>query len=170
MDATTIRPASPDEIDEAVAIDDDACRLFATVGLDLEIGPDHPFAQAERARWLAAMKEGSAYFAESSTTVGLLVLGVVEGARYVEQLSVRMGAMRRGIGRALLKHAIAWADREPLWLTTYAHVRWNRAYYEQHGFVLVPEQECPRGIVATLDEERQWLPAPAQRIAMRWIR
>ncbi|MGZ3441423.1 MAG: hypothetical protein ACXVDD_18015, partial [Polyangia bacterium] len=87
----TIRPASPDEIDEAVDIDDDACTLFDTVGFQDDLGPQHPFKQAERARWLHAAREGSAFFAISraGSAVGLLVLTFVDGQRYVEQLSVR---------------------------------------------------------------------------------
>ena len=162
----TIRRAAPHELDEAVAIDDDACALFATVGLHLDLPADHPFARAERARWLAAMREGLVWLAETPATTGLLVLGTVDGIRYVDQLSVRMDAMRQGIGRALLARAVEWAQGDALWLTTYAHVPWNRGYYERRGFGVVPEAECPAGIVAALDEQRRWLPEPAQRIAM----
>lgn len=161
-----IRPASPNEIEEAIAIDDDACALFASVGLNLDLGPDHPFARAERARWLAAMRQGQVYFAEAPTQVGLLVLGMLDGLHYVDQLSVRLSDMRRGIGRSLLAHAIEWADGDALWLTTYAHIAWNRRYYEQRGFSVVAEDQCPPGIIATLAEQRRWLPDPTQRIAM----
>ena len=162
----TIWRAAPHELDEAVAIDDDACALFATVGLHLDLPPDHPFSRAERARWLAAMREGLAWLAETPATAGLLVLGTIDGIRCVDQLSVRRAAMRQGIGRLLLARAIEWAQGDDLWLTTYAHVPWNRAYYERHGFVVVPEARCPAGIVAALGEQRRWLPEPGQRIAM----
>jgi hypothetical protein len=52
-------------------------------------------------------------------------------------------------------------------LTTYAHLPWNRPFYESAGFVVVPVSECPPEMVAILDDQRRWLPAPDQRIAMR---
>jgi GNAT superfamily N-acetyltransferase len=163
----TIRRASPDEMAEAIAVDDDACALYDTVGLHFDIGPDHPFAQSEHARWHAAARVGRVYLAVSPLVVGMLVLSVLDGARHLEQLSVRTSAMRRGVGRALLRRAVAWAAGEALWLTTYAHVPWNRPFYESAGFVVVPEADCPRAIVADLEEQRRYLPAPTQRIAMR---
>jgi ribosomal protein S18 acetylase RimI-like enzyme len=77
--------------------------------------------------------------------------------------------MRQGIGRRLLERAIEWAGGESLWLTTYAHIPWNRPFYERHGFVTIPESACPPGIVAILDDQRKALPAPHQRIAMRRV-
>jgi GNAT superfamily N-acetyltransferase len=155
--AAAIRPASPDELAEMIAIDDDASELFATIGMTEDLADDHPFIVEEHARWLAAARRGLAFFA-GSPALGLLVVDVVDGARYVEQLSVRRHAMRQGVGRALIAHAIAWANGEPLWLTTYAHVPWNRAFYERFGFAVVPERDCPRAIVATLAAERRRCP------------
>lgn len=166
----TIRPASPDDIDEAVAIDDDACTLYEAAGLKVALGPEHPFARAERARWTRAAEEGLAFLAiaPDGRAVGLLVLGrLADGEPYLEQLSVRSSAMRQGIGRRLLARAIAWAGGAPLWLCTYAHVPWNRPFYEREGFVVVPEAECPREVIEDLREQRRSLPAPEERIAMR---
>lgn len=159
-----LRALRPDELDLAIAIDDDAVALFETVGLRFDLAPDHPFAQAEYARWAAAARAGLALVTEAEDA--LLVLGHVDGLAHLEQLSVRRASMRRGIGRALVAHAIAWAGAE-LWLTTYAHVPWNRPYYEGAGFAVVPDLACPPGIVAILAEQRRWLAAPGERIAMR---
>jgi hypothetical protein len=60
-----------------------------------------------------------------------------------------------------------WAAGEALWLTTYAHVPWNRAFYERFGFAVVPESSCGGDILEILTEQRRWLPAPEQRVAMR---
>jgi GNAT superfamily N-acetyltransferase len=109
--------------------------------------------------------------------VGLLVMDRIAlaakpmtfGAPYLEQLSIRRTAMRQGIGRLLLERAIEWAGGEPLWLTTYAHIPWNRPFCERHGVVTIPESACPTGVVAILDDQRQALPAPHERIAMRRV-
>lgn len=63
--------------------------------------------------------------------------------------------------------AIDWAAPEPLWLTTYAHLPWNRPFYERAGFAVIPEAQCPPGIVEILAEQRACLPAPRERIAMQ---
>lgn len=164
----TLRALSTDEIGEAVAIDDDACTLYPTAGVHLDMAPDHPFALAEYARWTRAARDGLAFVGarNAGRGVALLVLGYVDGQPYLDQLSVRVSAMRRGIGRWLVRHSIEWAADGPLWLTTYAHVPWNRPFYESEGFVVVPTADCPAGITAILDEQRRHLPSPEQRVAM----
>src|SRR6188472_644182 len=150
-----IRRASPAEIDEMIAIDVDACTLYEAAGLDADLGPDHPYSVAERACWTRCAREGNAFLAcrPDGRAVGLLVMDRVDGAPYLEQLSIRRVAMRQGLGRRLLDRAIEWAGREPLWLTTYAHIPWNRPFYERHGFVAVPEAQCPQGFVAILEDQ-----------------
>jgi GNAT superfamily N-acetyltransferase len=164
-----LRLASSNDVDTLVAIDDDACSLFSRVGLHFDIGPDHPFARAEYARWRAAVEAERAWVAlgVDADPVGFVLVGEVDGAAHLEQLSVRCASMRRGIGRQLVRRAIAWAGERELWLTTYAHVPWNRPFYEQEGFRMVAERACGPEIQAILEEQRRWLPAPAERIAMR---
>lgn len=164
----TIRPFAPEEIDQAVAIDDDACALYEQAGLRFEFDREHPFARGEYQRWLAAAREGTAFLAEvpGAGDVGLLVMRLVDGVPYLDQLAVRSRAMRQGIGRRLVARAVEWAAERPLWLTTYAHLAWNRPFYERLGFVTAVEAACSPAIVALLEEQRRWLPAPSQRIAM----
>jgi GNAT superfamily N-acetyltransferase len=173
-EAVVIRQASPEEIDEMVSIDVDACTLYVEAGLDSDMGPEHPYSIAERACWTRCAREGNAFVATpagapDARPVGLLVMDRIDGAPHLEQVSIRRTAMRQGLGRRLLQHAIAWAGDEPLWLTTYGHIPWNRPFYERHGFVIVPESACPPGMVAILDDQRRALPAPEERIAMRRI-
>lgn len=164
-----IRPASPAELGEMIDVDDDACALYAQAGLRFDFDGQHPFAQGEYARWSAAAAEGMAFLAREGTgaAVGLLILGRVDGLACLDQLSVRTRAMRHGVGRLLLGRAIGWAGRSPLWLTTYAHLPWNRPFYESAGFAAVPQGQCPPAIRERLALERRWLPAPHERIAMR---
>lgn len=171
-----IRAAQPGELEEAVAIDDSASLLYAEWGIRLELATEHPFCRAERTRWSAAIREGCLFFAVPSAAtqrpLGFAVVVDVDGAPYLDQLAVRSESMRRGIGRQLLAHALTWArdrastDRH-LWLTTYAHLPFNRAFYEAAGFSAVPESACGPGIRQHLVEQRRYLPLPEQRIAMR---
>jgi len=172
MPISNIRPARADEIAVLSALDDDASKLFAEHGLPIELSADHAFARAELARWQRCAQLGQAFLAvdESGEALGFAALDVVDGAPYLEQLDVRRAAMRRGIGARLLAHSADWARSvggEELWLTTYGHLPFNRPYYERHGYELVPEALCGPGIRAHLDEQRKYLPAPEQRVAMR---
>lgn len=166
-----IRAALPGELATFVALDDDAGQLYAQVGLRLDFPPDHPFAVAERASWLCSLELGRAFLAigDDGTPLGFAALDVVDGAPYLDQLSVRLDSMRHGIGRALLARAIDWARAhgDALWLNTYDHLPWNRPFYEKEGFVVVPPDAWGAGMTAVVEAQRQVLPAPERRVVMR---
>jgi GNAT superfamily N-acetyltransferase len=167
-----IRPAVPSDIDALRDIDDDATALYEECGLAIVLGQGHVFVRAELARWSRSIELGRAFVAvdPADTAVGFATLDVVDGQPYLDQLAVRVAAMRRGIGGRLLARAVDWgraAGGSALWLTTYAHVPFNRPYYERHGHVVVPEEACGPGIRHHIEEQRRYLPAPAERVAMR---
>lgn len=167
-----IRPALASEIPILKDIDDDASALYAECALSIELGQDHVFVRAELVRWLRSIELQRAFLAVDQTGRGLgfATLDVVDGEPYLDQLAVRVDAMRRGIGRRLLACAVDWARAaggSALWLTTYDHVPFNRPYYERHGYLVVPEDACGPGILHHIHEQRRYLPAPAERIAMR---
>ncbi len=168
----TVEVATAADFDDVVRIDDDATALYAEAGLELVLGASHPFSRAEQARWLRSAELGRLFFAVNAagTRVGFAALDALDGAAYLDQLSVRRSAMRRGAGRFLLEHALAWAEgsgHTAVWLTTYGHLPWNVPFYARHGFQLVSEAECGPGVGHHLDEQRRWLPLPEQRVAMR---
>jgi len=154
------------------AIDGDASALYAEHGLAIDLGPDHVFVRDELARWLRAAELGRVFMAvdASGVPLGFAALDLLDGEPYLDQLAVRTSAMRRGIGGRLLARSAEWAratGTRALWLTTYAHLPFNRPYYERHGYSEVPESECGAGVRHHLAEQRRYLPAPEQRIAMR---
>jgi GNAT superfamily N-acetyltransferase len=168
----TVEVACLDDFDEVVRIDDDATALYADAGLELVLGASHPFSQAEQARWRRAVELGRLFLAVNGAgaRVGFAALDVLDGAAYLDQLSVRRSAMRRGAGRFLVHQAIAWAENAghtALWLTTYGHLPWNVPFYTRAGFELMKESQCGEGVRHHLDEQRRWLPLPEQRVAMR---
>jgi GNAT superfamily N-acetyltransferase len=167
-----IEVARSSDFDEVVRIDDEATALYAEAGLELVLGAAHRFSQAEQARWRRSAELGQLFFAVNGegARVGLAALDELDDAAYLDQLSVRRSAMRRGAGRFLVRHAIAWAENAghaTLWLTTYGHLPWNVPFYTREGFELVPESECGDGVRHHLDDQRRWLPLPEQRVAMR---
>jgi GNAT superfamily N-acetyltransferase len=164
-----MRRATPFEIAELTRIDDDAARLYAEAGVHFDGPLVHDFGEAERRRWKVAVERGLGELATDATgrAIGFLTLGYVDGRPYLDQLSVLRSFMRRGVGRALLNHAIAWSERAgELWLTTYAHLPWNAPMYARHGFVIVDDSRCGPELRDVLIEQRAALPCPAQRVAM----
>jgi GNAT superfamily N-acetyltransferase len=170
----TIRTARADELPVLAAIDDDASTLYAEWGLALTLPPTHPFSVAERALWRAALERGCVYLAlvADQQPIGFAAVAPLDGAAYLDQLSVRRTAMRRGAGSHLLQAAITWARSgalPALTLTTYDHLPFNRPFYERHGFRVLTPTEITPGLVHHLDEQRRYLPAPEQRVAMRLL-
>lgn len=168
--APYLRPGRLDEVALASAIDDDASRPYAEIGLALTLPPDHPFVVAETKRWEHAAEKGLLLFAcaPGGEPVGFSALGLVDGRPCLEQVSVRTSWMRQGIGRLLLRRAQHWSVRAgELWLTTYdARVPWNEPWYTREGFVRVPDHACGPELRTTLEAERRALPTSASRIAM----
>jgi GNAT superfamily N-acetyltransferase len=166
----TLRLARPDEIETLIAIDDDAGALYAEAGMHFTLAADDPFVLLERERWSAALRAGRVELALTATgeAVGFAALGTVDGAPYLDQLSVRRAHMRQGLGTRLLERALQTsADDGALWLTTYAHLAFNRPFYERAGFVVVPDAACGPDLRAILDLQRRTLPRPEHRVAMR---
>jgi GNAT superfamily N-acetyltransferase len=164
-----LRPARPTELDTLRAIDDESGPMYAAAGVDLSCFDfSHPFVQDEQTRWIRALADGRAHVATlAGEVVGFSVLDTLDGAPYLDQLSVRTAFMRRGIGTSLLSHALRVSEAAgALWLTTYAHLAWNAPYYERAGFRLVADEACGADIREVLQKQRAVMPAPELRIAM----
>lgn len=110
------------------------------------VADDDPGSIAELAPYA---EEGRALVAVDTADqpLGYLLLDVVDRAAHIEQVSVHPEHARRGIGRALIEAAQAWAldhGLAALTLTTYAEVPWNGPYYERLGFrYLTADEETP---------------------------
>ncbi len=170
--AVLIREGLPTELSVLTSIDEDACQLYAAAGVVLGLHAEHPFALDEQARWAAALARRSAFIAvdASGRALGFACCGFVDGEPYLDQLAVRLDAMKRGIGTQLIERSVAWAESvggAALWLTTYGHLPFNRGLYERRGFIVAGEAACPPEVVHHLEEQRRWLPLPEERVAMR---
>jgi len=129
-----IRPARPDELPSLPAIEVAADTLFDALG----VGPlPGPGTEEELAAALVVLVAGDppVGFCRIDEAVGLA--GGPRGA-HLEQLSVRPDRARRGVGRALVRAACAWASAAgytELTLATYRDVPWNGPFYASEGFV-----------------------------------
>ena len=168
MPNVLIRKAQANEYTALLKIDEAANTLFEGVGIQFEFEDNHPFVLEESKRWQDALQNGRIYFAvdEFEQLVGFIILGQVDGQPYLDQISVHPDCMGQGIGLQLLHKAIELSGDEPLWLTTYAHVVWNKPFYEKHGFKLVNDELCGPEVCAALQQQRLFLPFPEQRVAM----
>ncbi len=81
--------------------------------------------------WLAEHREKG--------VVGFLVLTLLDGDAFVEEMGVRPSHGRRGLGSRLLEAALQWcvgAGHPLLSLTTFADVPFNAPFYDRRGFVV----------------------------------
>jgi GNAT superfamily N-acetyltransferase len=166
-----VRLASRDELRVLFDIDDDSGQLYRTAGVVIDLPVTHPFIVDERARWTRSVEARRTLIAEvAGKAVGFAAVDLVDGAAYLDQLSVRFGAMRKGVGRRLVVEAARLGEslgKHEIWLTTYGHLPWNRPFYERMGFEVVPEGEWGAGVRHHVDAQRESLPLPEERVAMR---
>ena len=165
-----IRKARPYELQLLVSIDNEASQLYADAGLDMDLPETHPFVIDEIQRWASLLNKEWIYVATDNgdNPVGFCALAFLDNHPYLDQLSVLPRYMRQGIGTKLLKQAANWSAPHPLWLTTYSHLPWNQSFYQKYGFEPVAEQSCGPELLELLRVQRQALPEPENRIAMRY--
>lgn len=122
----------------------------------------------ERYRELIAA--GASWVAVESVPIGFLCAEAVGDALHIWEMGVALDRQRRGIGRALVDQAIAFARTEGLravTLTTFREVPWNAPAYQTMGFSIVPDEQCDPRLSALLDAESAAGFARADRCAMR---
>jgi GNAT superfamily N-acetyltransferase len=133
-----IRLADRRDLPRLIEIERAAGEQFRSIGMDA-IADDDPGSVDQL---LTFAVDGRAWVAtdDRDEAVAYLLIAQVDDAAHIEQVSVDPGFARRGIGRALIDEAAAWALRRGLsrlTLTTFADVPWNRSYYERLGFRVV---------------------------------
>jgi GNAT superfamily N-acetyltransferase len=137
-----IRLARPDDLPALVDVEREAGSLFRDVGM-AAIADDDPGSVAELSEYQAG---GRAWVSVDAADrpVAYLVAAVVDGCAHIEQVSVRPGHARRGLGGALIETLAAWAaehDLPALTLTTFTAVPWNAPYYERLRFRVLEDSE-----------------------------
>jgi GNAT superfamily N-acetyltransferase len=165
-----IRPAVSSEIPALLAIEAAADGLFAGIGMAevAEAGPPDWRTELER-----RVPAGHAWVAADAhdRPVAYLVLDVVDGCAHIVQVTVLPSHARRGIGRALIDHAAAWAvshGLRALTLTTFADVPWNAPHYRRLGFHEMPDAEVGPGLREVVRREAARGLDRWPRIAMIW--
>lgn len=161
-----IRQAREDEFSRLNDIEQEADRLYATVGLDLVL--NMPTASHER------LRQGPVWVAVDDTDqpVGFALAGAIDDFALLDQLSVLPEHGRKGIGAALIRQVADWARREGhdvLLLATYRELAWNQPFYERNGLSEMPRSAWGMQTQAMWNEHVRLGHDPARRIIM-WKR
>jgi GNAT superfamily N-acetyltransferase len=152
--AVQLRPARPDDVTRLRDIEWASAQRYRDFGLD-HVADDEPASIETLAAYAA---DGRAWVAGTGDDlpVGYILVDEVDGAAHIEQVSVEPDHQGRGIGKALIGRARAWAEERgmpALTLTTFGHIPWNRPLYEHLGFRVIPEAELGPELRAVRDRE-----------------
>lgn len=136
-----VRPAGPADAALLSDIERSAAAAFAGVpGLEWIIDDD-VMAVGTHGLLIAA---GTEWVADDDGLVGFLAAGVEGSALHIHELAVVHAHQGRGIGRALVRSAMAWShDRglSAVTLTTFRDVPWNGPFYARLGFAEARDDE-----------------------------
>ncbi len=86
---------------------------------------------------------------ESDHPIAYLIVDLVDGCAYIEQISVHADYAGKGLGSSLIDMLVLWAkDRKlpAITLTTFSEVPWNAPYYERLGFETLTEVDQSPGL------------------------
>ena len=164
-----IRPTRPDEAGLLPAVERSAGQAFRAypdlawlaAGDDL---PDehHALRIAEGLSWVAVDRADAPF--------AFLIAERHDDALHIEELDVRQDRQGKGVGRALLRHIVAWAREQGLGtitLTTFREVAWNAPFYAREGFRMVEGEALNMRLRALLASEADRGLKPEGRCAMR---
>ncbi|MGO4383498.1 GNAT family N-acetyltransferase [Specibacter sp. RAF43] len=159
-----IRPAALSEFSLLPGLEAEADEVFATLDPPLPSGDFPPPGTA------ADFAEAFHIMVAGRPPVGFVRLEVVDGRAHLGQLAVLPDYGGRGIGRALVLAAKAWAQEAGfhlMTLCTFADVPFNAPFYATCGFHELPDADLPPGLRALRREEiRLGLDALGRRVAM----
>ncbi|WP_299682511.1 GNAT family N-acetyltransferase [uncultured Roseobacter sp.] len=145
-----------------------------------------PFSKIPSIWWLmqqsASTVEWASYLAKSDAAlvaqnhsdgvVAFLGASVIDRYLHIDELSVKHGMQRRGIGRQLVDQCLERArsfGMVAITPTTYHDVPWNAPWYLRRGFCIVGEERMPGFLRDQLDSDHEQGLSPPVRAAM-WQR
>lgn len=136
-----VRRARTDDLPRLADIERSAGRLFRSVGLSAIAG-----AEPASLEFVNAVAVAGAVFVATvdDAPVGFVLVGFLDRAAHVYELSVAEAHTRMGHGRRLMDEASAFADAEgmpAITLSTFRDVPWNLPFYERLGFRVLGRDE-----------------------------
>jgi GNAT superfamily N-acetyltransferase len=149
-----IRPARLDDVPVLRELERAAGEAFRELEMDSVADDDPPTAED----LTAYQRDGRAWVVADGEDrpIAYLLVEQVDQNAHIEQVSVHPGHARRGLGRALIDTAEAWAAArglDGLTLTTFADVPWNGPYYARLGFRILAAGEMTNGLRDIREQE-----------------
>lgn len=149
---------SPTTLDDLVFLADievSAAQRFLNVpelawlaGAPVQTAAQHEALIQEGYHWVARNHDG--------LPVGFLNAQRFDDALHIWEMSVHADYQGRGLGRALMEHAIKQAQSIPvgtLSLTTFRDVTWNAPFYARLGFKVLDTRAMPQRLKDVLAAE-----------------
>ena len=166
-EAFRLRAARPEDLASLEAVERSAAGLFRDVGLSwIADSPTLPVEALERWRAAGTLWVGTD---DDDRPAGFLAATALDGALYIDELSVAAEHQRRGIGGALLQRAIAHAQAagySAVALNTYRDIPWNAPFYARRGFVEIAGEAVPPALSERLARDARHGHDPARRCGM----
>lgn len=149
-----IRPTTAADLVLLADIERAAGTAFGEIGMAL-IAADDPLSLEELRGYHSS---GRAWVAtdERDRPIAYVLVDDVDGCTHVAQVSVHPDHARRGVGRRLLEHVVAWTAARgatAVTLTTFLEVPWNAPYYARCGFRMLTEGELTPGLRSIRKQE-----------------
>lgn len=165
----TIRSARLEELEALAEIELDANLSLVEAGVPSNTGP----VTTERSLLEQCLSDRLLFVAAVSTDrpIGFLAAAEQDGALYIGEIDVARMWQRRGVGRTLIRPAIAQARSRGLWgamLTTDRYVPFNAPFYASCGFREVSPDAIPPSLALILKSEIEHGSDPMRRVAMVW--
>ncbi len=134
-----IRPCDDRDPDDIYAIINDAARAYdGVIPTDCYHQPYMPMPELRR----EAARMTFFGWEEDRRLVGVIGYEPVKDVTLVRHCYVLPGRQRRGVGSALLRHAMGLTRSERLLVGTWADAVWAIRFYEKHGFRLLPDGDA----------------------------
>lgn len=136
-----IRPVRDDEFDVVLAIINEAAQVYrGAIPADRWRDPYMPAGHLR-----SEIDAGVRFFGYEVDGELLGVMGIqdVEDVTLIRHAYVRTSAQRSGVGGRLLRSLLAQAGA-PVLIGTWSAAAWAVAFYEKHGFAVVPDEEKVR--------------------------
>lgn len=136
-----IRLAAPADTQTICEIVNDGARAYrGVIPDDRYHEPYMPFSELE-----SEIAAGVVFWVEEDAEgaiAGVMGIQDVKDVTLIRHAYVRTVDQRRGIGARLLRHLLD-STRRPVLIGTWKAAVWAIAFYQRHGFELVPEEEVP---------------------------
>lgn len=145
-------------------------KAAAQIFSDEDLDPAHKSIVTSIEEFKEGLKEKRLWsvLSSSANVVGFLLADIIDGNFHIKEMDIHPDHGRQGLGAKLLKAAIEDANAKAfnkITLTTFGHLKWNRMFYQKHGFSVVTKVNKGTQLSRILeDEAKQGL---KNRVAMK---